>query len=263
LSLFLFLSYLRSLLGKYAKAWRSCLELIQQWGAASTALTHKVKCILWPLEGSETLQVRWWNVNESEEHILIDDETVLFMWYKLLYIIGNPNEIEDPDCFLAAMTSLSSIVNEFNAIGNWTLSSAMDYDKDLPSKTPQPKKSSVEDDPSHRRSSLSLSDSEDNLMTDFKNHIDYAAASPKQYTRRNPENSRRYTSAVSGERQLNIETTPVKSPVATLTASGVKEKSSPNVDGGERFNNNLKVGFNNNPEVEKQKWLMGNIENNR
>lgn len=118
----------------YAVQWGKHIATIKQWDAVCYGLTQKVINLIYgPTEGTANVKIKWEGIKECPNQNVateiteldLPDEYVYFIWYVVLYIIGNPNKLLDPEIHLRAFQGLQRISKCFVTIGREPVNDAV------------------------------------------------------------------------------------------------------------------------------------------
>lgn len=67
-----------------------------------------------PTEGTAELEIR---IDEAKNVIVLENEHVLYSWYKMLCLLGNLNDLLDPKIFALAIQGTVNLINYFLGVG--------------------------------------------------------------------------------------------------------------------------------------------------
>lgn len=114
---------------EFGQRWACYQSTIRQWNSVCEALTLRVTRILYSvLEGADNVQIMWQGLNFMDNpnqkvgnhitQIELPDEYVFFAWQQCLHVIGNPNNITDPNVFLIAIQGIGRIIDILTNVGS-------------------------------------------------------------------------------------------------------------------------------------------------
>ncbi|KAJ3436655.1 hypothetical protein M0812_18716 [Anaeramoeba flamelloides] len=101
--------------------WRHQLQTIIQWSATTFGLMSRVINVLYGKhEGTEDILILLPPTSKAKflpSKIKLTDEKLIFFWQKTLDLLGDPNQIQNPEIFFQAMSGIRDLVTLFLKIG--------------------------------------------------------------------------------------------------------------------------------------------------
>ncbi|KAI9348773.1 hypothetical protein DFJ73DRAFT_428613 [Zopfochytrium polystomum] len=108
--------------------WTHRKDIIQYWSGAIAGLTQRVVRRLYgPSEGSPFLSV---SVKSFTAQFDVSEKFLVYAWHRMIYIIGNVNQIEDSQNYDLAIKGVARVVDIMHAVG--TKDFHEESDGDLP-----------------------------------------------------------------------------------------------------------------------------------
>jgi len=94
--------------------WTNLSKTITHWQSFSLALTGRLLRLMYgPGHGTDAVTVRL----DSEQYVLnLEDNYVFYAWHRILTILDDLNNIQNPNNFLQAFQGVESLVGEFMAV---------------------------------------------------------------------------------------------------------------------------------------------------
>lgn len=115
-------------LQRHAISWCKHMATIKQWNTVCLALTKRVVNLLYgDSEGSPVVKIEWKGLNPTNNpnpnvgnpvtELDLPIEYVYYAWHMMLYVIGNPNQLVDPEVHLVAFQGIQNITRQIAFIG--------------------------------------------------------------------------------------------------------------------------------------------------
>jgi hypothetical protein len=103
-----------NMLKKCLRSLRNRENVVILWDNVLFGLTNRLLRILWSDHGKDELVIEW--SGSSTMHSIAEDD-VIFFWYQVLNLMGNPNVIENPVSHWYAVQAYSKVADMFNDVG--------------------------------------------------------------------------------------------------------------------------------------------------
>ncbi|KAJ6253070.1 hypothetical protein M0813_13567 [Anaeramoeba flamelloides] len=101
--------------------WRHNLQTIVQWSVTTYGLINRVINLLYGKhEGTEEIMIIVPPTTKAKfkpSRIQLNDEKLIFFWQKTLDLLGDPNQIQNPEIFFQAMSGVRDLVTLLLRIG--------------------------------------------------------------------------------------------------------------------------------------------------
>ncbi|KAJ0394926.1 hypothetical protein P43SY_003145 [Pythium insidiosum] len=94
------------LLQKFYRRWTQRLLVIEQWNAATLALTRGLIRHLNSLEPSKNEVDIIWADGRLQSKFEFEASLLVYAWYRVLRVVGHPSGFSEPDVYLAAIVSV-------------------------------------------------------------------------------------------------------------------------------------------------------------
>lgn len=116
-------------LQKHCISWCKHMATIKQWNSVCLALTKRVVHLLYgQSEGTSIVRIEWKGLNPTNNpsanvgnpttELDLPDEYVYYSWHMMLYVLGNPNHLLDPEVHLVAFQGIQNITRQIACIGS-------------------------------------------------------------------------------------------------------------------------------------------------
>ncbi|GLE04540.1 hypothetical protein PINS_up013495 [Pythium insidiosum] len=104
------------LLQKFYRRWTHRLLVIEQWNAATLALTRALIRHLHSLEPSKNEVDIAWADGRLQSKFEFEASLLVYAWYRVLRVVGHPSGFSDPDVYLAAIKGISRLTDELTRV---------------------------------------------------------------------------------------------------------------------------------------------------